>query len=570
MFGALAQRGRDKLLAAQEAKRKALETSQAMERARRRAAQQAETRKRRVKDVLSEADRGALGSLFQLWDRDGSGFLDRAEFDVEVAKLCLKHDVPLTSEVCDDVWADFDLDGSGSVTYEEWLRISLRDQLAQGSTRVIDAFRSFDRSGEGLVDKSEFLSALRRMGYDAPQRLVEEVFESMDADGSGSLTMAELHKQIRQGSAVRLDRALQAGQVSVDTSRANRHTLRGSLATQSSFPSLVAQMARHIITAADSGRDSTRRACHDERRGRTGAPRASQPGSPSSVDVEPPSTSLWVCKALAEVGPRKPTTHTHTALNDDHTASAAANAQRWVNGRRGESVEGVHTTDREPRRKPPPLPQHLLDALSDWEGLRQRQRGLAPAQVSAGGSPPSLIAHQHACSQAAQAASCPPWHVDNAAEGSSGHATPDVPKIADHTTSPLPCTPTPQHRTAPLAALASDHTPSPPRTRRKLARPAPAATLTRPASAATLKRPASAAALKRPASAAALSRPASAAALSRVGLSPPTSFCSSVSPIHPGSSTQPWTQSTNRLVRRPATTSVAPLRRMLVLGANGD
>ena len=320
MFGAIAQAAIERRQSLKAAAEERVRTAVAMERARREADKVAERKKRRVKDVLALADKGAMGSLFQMWDRDGSGFIDREEFREQATILCRKHGFEVSDEALKLTWADFDLDGSGSVTYEEWLRITLRDMLVQGNMRIMEAFRAWDRDLSGTIDRREFCDALCTLGFDAPRVLVEEVFDAMDRDGSGTLSFEELNKQLRQGSAVRgrLDDALHAGQVHLDTSRSFKNALRkspggggifGSGGGGACAASLVAQMMRHIQTAADS----------EPRNDAT--PAAPQPAPQPAL---PQETNLWVLRMLANVGPRQAASIRHTAVNDDHTTLASA------------------------------------------------------------------------------------------------------------------------------------------------------------------------------------------------------------------------------------------------------
>ena len=320
MYGAIAQAAIERRQSLKAAAEERVRTAVAMERARREADKVAERKKRRVKDVLALADKGAMGSLFQMWDRDGSGFIDREEFREQATILCRKHGFEVSDEALKLTWADFDLDGSGSVTYEEWLRITLRDMLVQGNMRIMEAFRAWDRDLSGTIDRREFCDALCTLGFDAPRVLVEEVFDAMDRDGSGTLSFEELNKQLRQGSAVRgrLDDALHAGQVHLDTSRSFKNALRkspggggifGSGGGGAGAASLVAQMKRHIQTAADS----------EPRNDAT--PAAPQPAPQPAL---PQETNLWVLRMLANVGTRQAASIRHTAVNDDHTTLASA------------------------------------------------------------------------------------------------------------------------------------------------------------------------------------------------------------------------------------------------------
>lgn len=360
MHGAAAQRGRERYRRAKEAQEAKVRAAVELERARRVAAKEAEMKKRSIKNLLAMADRGAMGSLFQIWDRDGSGYIDRDEFDGQVVALGHEAGIEITSEMLDLAWADFDLDGSGSVTYEEWLRIMLRDVLAQGSGKIVDAFRAMDDDNSGAVNRNEFCDAIVAMGVDAPRILVEEVFDSMDVDGSGTLTFAELYKQIRPGSSVNLHANLKAGHVTFDTSRGFKNALRGSL---------VAQLTRHIQATPTPGADLRSQS-------------AASPSIAGSVaaPISDQSTSLWVCQFLAKVGPKREASHRHTAVNDDHTSNAMA-AQR---GR-------PSTADAAKQHQRQGPPQRLLELLEEWEANALAERSSSRQQAAGGASSPSLL-----------------------------------------------------------------------------------------------------------------------------------------------------------------------------------
>ena len=79
MHGATAQRARARFRAAREAEEAKERAARAAERAKRHAAQTADRKKRRVKALLTAADQGALGTLFQLWDGQPT-WLRKVEF----------------------------------------------------------------------------------------------------------------------------------------------------------------------------------------------------------------------------------------------------------------------------------------------------------------------------------------------------------------------------------------------------------------------------------------------------------------------------------------------------------
>lgn len=159
-----------------------------------------------LKDTISSSI-AAMGGLFQLWDRDGSGTITRSEFAEAVAALGLS----LPPQVADLVFAEFDIDQSGAMSYTEFLRFALRDALARSSARVVDIFKRFDADSSGEVGPEEFRRAITEMGFDVPREHLDGVFAELDEDGSGQLSFHEMHKQLRQGASIKLSRRLRVG-----------------------------------------------------------------------------------------------------------------------------------------------------------------------------------------------------------------------------------------------------------------------------------------------------------------------------------------------------------------------
>ena len=67
---------------------------------------------------------------------------------------------------------------SGECGYTPCARVSPQ-------VRVIDLFREWDEDGDGEVTKEEFRKALPRLGLYATQEDMDELFDSFDADGGG-------------------------------------------------------------------------------------------------------------------------------------------------------------------------------------------------------------------------------------------------------------------------------------------------------------------------------------------------------------------------------------------------
>ena len=81
---------------------------------------------------------------------------------------------------------------------EAVLQRSLRDALMANSARVIDLFHEWDEDGNGMVSKDEFLRALPLLGLQVKAKDAETLFRSFDPDGSGSIELRELQSALRE------------------------------------------------------------------------------------------------------------------------------------------------------------------------------------------------------------------------------------------------------------------------------------------------------------------------------------------------------------------------------------
>jgi len=183
-----------------------------------------------LRDFLADSSKRVM-DLFHEWDGDNSGEIDVLEFRQAVLALGFEAD----ATAIDAVFAELDVDGTGSIEYEELNRLlkvsaetlqarkAARDraarqakaasfttlQLVQGgpsvveqilellaskAARVSDLFKLWDLDGNGYIDRDEFHRAFSALGYAAPQVDIDAVFDQMDDDGSGSIRYTELRE----------------------------------------------------------------------------------------------------------------------------------------------------------------------------------------------------------------------------------------------------------------------------------------------------------------------------------------------------------------------------------------
>jgi Ca2+-binding EF-hand superfamily protein len=161
-----------------------------------------------------------LVKCFSQWDADGSGTIDKLEFRKAVTEQlgwsCKMFATGSAhswgpENVCDAVFADHDVDGSGTVEYKEYVRYALRGALKRSHTRIIDIFKKWDADGSRMIEKAEFRRAVEEIGFDAPSEELNAIFDMIDTDGSGVVSYEELHALLRRGSDITLEKSLQDG-----------------------------------------------------------------------------------------------------------------------------------------------------------------------------------------------------------------------------------------------------------------------------------------------------------------------------------------------------------------------
>ena len=194
--------------------------------------------------------------LFQEWDANGDGKVDRREFRKALSGLGVGRD---QREEVHRLFDSFDHDSSGEVDYNELHKI-LRDRAAiddsllpggagltvtdskndvplrqeSGSkrraslvtsrlepvsvkpmqeqlrailkyhqARVIDLFKDWDEDGSKQIDREEFRKALASLGVGKQQQSeVYRLFDAFDRDKSGSLDYNELNEMLREHVAI--------------------------------------------------------------------------------------------------------------------------------------------------------------------------------------------------------------------------------------------------------------------------------------------------------------------------------------------------------------------------------
>jgi len=157
----------------------------------------------RVREVLSLRAGGyetlkAMGSQFRIIDRDHSGQLAKEEFEVALDILFSAYSVKFSQAEKNALFQRFDVDKSGVVSYDEFVR-GVRGRMNDFREGLVkQAFAVLDRSGSGVVSLQDMSQtydvsqnpAVQR-GELSPADATMEFMKQYDANGDGRITLDE-------------------------------------------------------------------------------------------------------------------------------------------------------------------------------------------------------------------------------------------------------------------------------------------------------------------------------------------------------------------------------------------
>eukprot|EP00069_Balaena_mysticetus_P009515 bmy_06262T0 len=136
--------------------------------------QQAEARSYLSEEMIAE-----FKAAFDMFDADGGGDISVKELGTVMRML---GQTP-TKEELDTIIEEVDEDGSGTIDFEEFLVMMVRQMKedAKGKTEeeLAECFRIFDRNADGYIDAEELAEIFRASG----EHVTDEELESLMKDG---------------------------------------------------------------------------------------------------------------------------------------------------------------------------------------------------------------------------------------------------------------------------------------------------------------------------------------------------------------------------------------------------
>uniref|UniRef100_J3N5U2 Calmodulin-like protein 1 n=1 Tax=Oryza brachyantha TaxID=4533 RepID=J3N5U2_ORYBR len=142
-------------------------------------------------EQLSKEQIAEFREAFSLFDKDGDGTITSKELGTVMGSLGQQ---PTEAELQEMV-AEVDADGSGSIDFDEFLSLlarKLRDTEAEDDIR--DAFRVFDKDQNGFITADELRHVMTNLGDRISDDELAEMLHEADGDGDGQIDYNEFVK----------------------------------------------------------------------------------------------------------------------------------------------------------------------------------------------------------------------------------------------------------------------------------------------------------------------------------------------------------------------------------------
>jgi len=143
------------------------------------------------------AEEYSIQDIFNFFDKDGSGSIDKAELAKGLQALGCNPTEADIQTIMED--ADNKGDADGRLQFEEFAELveEHRKSKEEELESLAKAFTAFDKNGDGLISKEELRQALTTLGMGKlSDEEVEELFADADTDENGCIDFNELIRVI--------------------------------------------------------------------------------------------------------------------------------------------------------------------------------------------------------------------------------------------------------------------------------------------------------------------------------------------------------------------------------------
>ena len=144
-----------------------------------------------MEDQLSEEQISFFKEAFNLFDKDGNGFINTNELDSVLRSLGQN---PTEVEL-QEMISEIDSDGNGSVDFPEFLTM-MANKMKENNNKdeIHEIFKVFDKEGNGFISVAELSHVMTNLGEELTEDEVKEMIKEADVDGDGQVSYEDFKK----------------------------------------------------------------------------------------------------------------------------------------------------------------------------------------------------------------------------------------------------------------------------------------------------------------------------------------------------------------------------------------
>ena len=127
-----------------------------------------------------------LQTLFREFDLKKTGEISKEIFYKKLTELYGEIE---GKEICDKIFERLDLDGSGEISYDEFLSAMIDGKKVLTEDRLEKAFKMFDKDGNGLLSIGEIVEV-----FGGDSSYWTKIIEEVDSNNDGEVDFMEFKK----------------------------------------------------------------------------------------------------------------------------------------------------------------------------------------------------------------------------------------------------------------------------------------------------------------------------------------------------------------------------------------
>uniref|UniRef100_A0A8C2T4D6 Troponin C, skeletal muscle n=1 Tax=Coturnix japonica TaxID=93934 RepID=A0A8C2T4D6_COTJA len=140
-----------------------------------------------VQQQKEQQKRREFKAAFDMFDADGGGDISTKELGTVMRMLGQNP----TKEELDAIIEEVDEDGSGTIDFEEFLVMMVRqmkeDAKGKSEEELANCFRIFDKNADGFIDIEELGEILRATGEHVTEEEIEDLMKDSDKNNDGRI-----------------------------------------------------------------------------------------------------------------------------------------------------------------------------------------------------------------------------------------------------------------------------------------------------------------------------------------------------------------------------------------------